>query len=579
MIEWQFTPLAIPLFVGAVLLGIAAALALVRASSLAARYLALINALVAIYVIAYGLELGQTTVAGILLWSKVEYLGLTTAPTAMLMLALAYTGRQRWLTRANILLLLAVPALTIGFAWTNEHHEWIWHDLALVQTAWGFVSDFRPGPWYWVNVATIYATISGTALLLLRTYTRAPKLHRQQIRVILASMMIPMASHLVYLSIRVSGLPLTNLDWQAYAFIVTALVISWGVLNRQLFDIGPVARDAIFESMDDSVIVLDGQRRVVDLNPAAETTLGWTRAGVLGQAIDALLSEEQQGVLEKSFGDPETRAEITVGNRVFDISVSLLHHRSKPSAGWLVVLRDVTERDNLIKELDAYAHTVAHDLKSPLAVILGHSSLIEETSDLPPEPRAGAKAIIRTGHRMRRIIDDLLLLAIVRQQDSIPTIPVDMASVVDEALQRMSDPIKEACAEIILPKRWPSAQGYAAWIEEVWINYLSNALKYGNRPPRIELGADEPVQNTVRFWVHDNGRGLTREEQSRLFVPFSRLNPTRAKGHGLGLSIVQRIVDKMDGQAGVESEAGQGSTFFFTLPAADGPPRPPDEQP
>jgi len=579
MIEWQFTPLAIPLFVGAILLGIAAVLALVRGSSLAAGYLVLINALVAIYVIAYGMELGQTTVAGILLWSKVEYLGLTTAPTAILMMALAYTGRQRWLTRANVLLLLAVPALTIVFAWTNERHEWIWRNLALAPATWGFVADFRPGPWYWVNVTTIYATVSGTAWLLLRTYARAPKLHRQQIRVILASMMVPMACHLVYLSIRVSGLPLINLDWQAYAFIVTALVISWGMLNRQLFDIGPVARDAIFESMDDSAIVLDGQKRVVDLNPAAETTLRWTRARVVGQALDALLPEEQQDILEKFFGDPKTRAEITVEDRVLDISVSLLHHRRRPSAGWLIVLRDVTERENLIKELDAYAHTVAHDLKSPLSVMLGYSSLIEESSDLSLELQAGARAIARTGRKMRRIIDDLLLLAIVRQQDSVPTDRVDMAAVVSEALQRMADPIKGARAEVIQSEQWPSAQGYAPWIEEIWINYLSNALKYGSRPPRIELGADEPIQNTVRFWVRDNGRGLTQEEQSRLFASFSRLDPTRAKGHGLGLSIVQRIVDKMDGQAGVESEVGQGSTFFFTLPAADGPPRLVDGQP
>jgi signal transduction histidine kinase len=245
----------------------------------------------------------------------------------------------------------------------------------------------------------------------------------------------------------------------------------------------------------------------------------------------------------------------------------------------LIVLRDVTERDNLIQELDAYAHTVAHDLKSPLSIMLGHSSVIEEASDLDPDLRAGIKAIVRTGHRMRRIIDDLLLLAIVRRQDSVPTDRVDMAAVVGEALQRMSDPIEEARANITLPERWPSAQGYAAWIEEIWINYLNNALKYGGTPPRIELGADEPVQGTVRFWVRDNGHGLTQEEQSRLFAPFSRLDPNRAKGHGLGLSIVQRIVDKMDGEAGVESEVGQGSTFFFTLPAAGGPPLIPDRQP
>ena len=72
----------------------------------------------------------------------------------------------------------------------------------------------------------------------------------------------------------------------------------------------------------------------------------------------------------------------------------------------------------------------------------------------------------------------------------------------------------------------------------------------------------------IRFWVRDNGPGLTPEEQARLFAPFERLHRGRAEGHGLGLSIVRRIVEKLGGQAGVESEPGQGSLFFFTLPAA-----------
>ncbi|MEA3341114.1 MAG: ATP-binding protein [Chloroflexota bacterium] len=107
---------------------------------------------------------------------------------------------------------------------------------------------------------------------------------------------------------------------------------------------------------------------------------------------------------------------------------------------------------------------------------------------------------------------------------------------------------------------------------EAAANYISNAIKYGGRPgervlPRIELGFDE-LTKKVRFWVRDNGPGLTPEEQSRLFTPFTRLDQARAKGHGLGLSIVQRIVEKMDGQTGVESAPGQGSVFFFTLPDA-----------
>lgn len=115
------------------------------------------------------------------------------------------------------------------------------------------------------------------------------------------------------------------------------------------------------------------------------------------------------------------------------------------------------------------------------------------------------------------------------------------------------------------------AMGYSPWVEEVWVNYLSNALKYGGQPPRIELGATEQ-EGMVRFWVRDYGPGIAPEDQTRLFTPFTRLDQVTTKGHGLGLSVVQRIMDKLDGRAGVESDGvpGEGSLFYFELPRAYG---------
>jgi signal transduction histidine kinase len=99
----------------------------------------------------------------------------------------------------------------------------------------------------------------------------------------------------------------------------------------------------------------------------------------------------------------------------------------------------------------------------------------------------------------------------------------------------------------------------------VWANYLSNAVKYGGRPPHLEVQATA-VDGVARFGVQDNGVGLSAEEQARLFAPFTRLHQVRISGHGLGLSIVQRIMDKLDGRAGVISHSGQGSFFYFELP-------------
>ena len=112
--------------------------------------------------------------------------------------------------------------------------------------------------------------------------------------------------------------------------------------------------------------------------------------------------------------------------------------------------------------------------------------------------------------------------------------------------------------------------GHGPWVEEVWYNYVCNAIKYGGEPPRVELGADVADNGAVRFWVRDNGKGLLPEEQANLFRPFHRLNRVDTKGYGLGLSIVQRIMERLDGAVGVESQPGQGCTFYFTLPDARG---------
>jgi signal transduction histidine kinase len=221
------------------------------------------------------------------------------------------------------------------------------------------------------------------------------------------------------------------------------------------------------------------------------------------------------------------------------------------------------------EELAAYDHTVAHDLKNPLALVTGYVEVLEEdyTTMSEEELQQSLRAIAKSGRKMRSIIDELLLLSGVRDME-VEMVLLDMASIVAEAQHRLTPMIEEHNADIILPdaSAWPVALGYGPWVEEVWVNYLSNAIKYGGRPPRVELGTVEQADGRVRFWVRDNGPGIPAEEQTRLFSRFTRLDQDRAEGHGLGLSIVQRIVEKLGGQVWVESEVGQGSTFIFSLP-------------
>jgi len=237
--------------------------------------------------------------------------------------------------------------------------------------------------------------------------------------------------------------------------------------------------------------------------------------------------------------------------------------------GWRgeeMLLRQNLELRARVEELDAFAHTVAHEVKSSLSPVIGLALVLSDNqAHLTAEERqACIDSLVRGAYKSNNLVDELLLLAEIRKTDVVME-PLYMACTVAEARKRLASLIEDHQAEIVLPAEWPMAEGHDVWVEEVWVNYLSNAIKYGGLPPRVELGAERQTDGMVRYWVRDNGRGLTPQEQARLFKPFTRLEDVRADGYGLGLSVVQHIVDKLGGQVGVESIAGQGSVFSFTL--------------
>lgn len=221
------------------------------------------------------------------------------------------------------------------------------------------------------------------------------------------------------------------------------------------------------------------------------------------------------------------------------------------------------------EELDAYAHTVAHDLKNPLTLVVGFADILKDTYQAIPHEDVlqYLNVIIEHGKKMGTIIESLLLLAVVRGTKEIEIDEIDMGYIVGETLKRVEYMAQEYEAQIIVPDAWPTTYGYGPWLEEVWYNYLTNGLKYGGRPPVLELGFDQLDNQLVRFWVKDNGAGFSIDRPEQLFAPLSRLTASDYQsGHGLGLSIVRRIVERLSGKVGVESQLGKGSTFWFTLP-------------
>ena len=227
--------------------------------------------------------------------------------------------------------------------------------------------------------------------------------------------------------------------------------------------------------------------------------------------------------------------------------------------------RENAKKDELIAELHAYDHTVAHDLKNPIAGIISASQAYRQMDNVTDEETEEIIDMIEQSAQIcNDMIGSLLTFATLRQEEAVLE-PTNVFSALDRSLNRLSALVKESEAEISRPASLPSALGYGPWLEEVWANLISNAIKYGGEPPRIKIRAQQVNATHVQYSVMDNGHGLKPGQAEKLFEPFVRAHSSIG-GFGLGLSIVRRIIHRLDGtvDAGNRSDS-QGAQFSFTL--------------
>ena len=569
---------------------IVAAYARLRYPSVLSAALVWLNVPTVGWLVANTLELVDPTQAGTLFWSRITYTFIAFTPVAWLAFALRLAEFHDWLRLRRFWLFCILPTLTIGMVWTNDLHHWLWRAYHFTQVQGMLAINVDYGPYFWVQVVYSYGLVFVGAAMIIWHYLRSFQPFQLQSRLVVIGALTPVLFNIVYIF---RLLPWLKKDYTAISFALAVLAFAVAIRRYRLFDLRPLARATLVDSLPDTMLALDLNGRLVDMNPAAETLLGLSSSAI-GQFDREVLPDWLTQAWRRTENDEAFREFEIVRHgrkRTLELRTSLLKDQRGRSSGWLVVLSDITahkqaqqslrqravELEASNAELDAFAHTVAHDLKNPLAALLSASEMLRLHVDSMEVADVQRMAEITAGNtkKMANIIDELLLLSSVRKLSEITVTPLNMGFLVGEALNRLAEQQAQSGAQVNLPDQWPSALGYGPWIEEVWVNYISNALNYGGEPPLLELGGElfqSDGRQMARFWVHDNGPGIPLELQKHLFRPFSRLDtggrttPTRVQGHGLGLSIVLRIVEKLGGHAGLDSQPGEGCRFWFTLP-------------
>ncbi|MCG3210200.1 MAG: hypothetical protein FOGNACKC_03831 [Anaerolineae bacterium] len=339
MFSWMY-------FVGSLLAATVALILWQRRVAYGAILLSLMEVAVAVWSLGAAFEAAAPTVAGKLFWSQVHYLGTTLAPLFYFLFTVAYAQQQRWLIRRNIALLAVVPILTNLMAWTNPWHGWLWSNITLTTSG---LAIYHRGWYWWFFVAYTYTLLFSGLVTLYITIWRFPVHYQSQIIPLLIGSALPITTNLMYV-LRLNliyGLDLTPL-----AFLLSGLVLTWAILRFRLFDLIPIARSRLVDTMLDAVLVLDIRQRIADANPAAQALLGQPAKQLIGQPALPMLSHWPNMVQYLTTEvDLRTKIQLTAPARVFDLRVSPLRNRRGRLTGRLLMLHDITEREQLIVNL------------------------------------------------------------------------------------------------------------------------------------------------------------------------------------------------------------------------------------
>lgn len=580
-------PYVAPLLVAAVLCSLFMVVAWPQRSVPGMRWFLVFMGALVVWTVGYAAEIVLPVLGDKVLAARVQYLGISLVGISWLGFTTEYTGLSWWTPR-TVAAALAIPAVTLALAWIPGADGLVWAEVDLSSGRPYTVLDLGHGPWFWVQVGYSYLCLLVVLGLLVRTVLSRGHLFRGQAILLLLASLPPLAGNAVY----VAGLADTALDLTVFGFSVSGLLAGWAILRWKLLSIGPIARDTIVDGMSEAVAVLDLQRRVVDVNPAALAILGTTADRVIGWTAAEALGRYAPDLAKG--GQARRTVTDATGERSHDCEVNPLRDGRGRSRGWTVVLHDVTERAAEAEALRrareaaedtalaqrAFLANMNHELRTPLNGVMGMLEVLMQT-ELSEEQRSYAQLAHASGKELLGLVDRILdFSAIQLGKFELAEEPFDLGAAVRGAVEGLQGEARAKGLALRLemgPGVPARAVGDGFRLEQVVTSLVENAVKFTDRGG-VEVFVTAPVRAgdvvRVRVEVKDTGIGIPPDRLRAVFQGFVQADGSstrRHEGAGLGLAIAQRVVTRMGGALGVASEPGRGSAFWFEVPVRSAP--------
>lgn len=345
---------------------------------------------------------------------------------------------------------------------------------------------------------------------------------------------------------------------------------------------------ALLDSAPDAMIIANDKGEIVLINQQTETLFGYVRDELIGKPVEILIPDDfrsrHKGHRDQYFSDPKVRAmgaglELFAMRRdgtKFPVEISLAPLQTEEGLLVSASVRDISPRkglENELKktnaELEAFTYSVSHDLRAPLRGIIGFTAILEEdySSKLDDEAKRITSVIKNNTLKMGHLIDALLAFSRMGKQEIMKTqinTQKMVHEIVDELVQQNNRHVTIGWNIHALPP----VSADTNTIRQVWINLISNAIKYSGhkKHPYIEINS-ESRDGQIVFFVKDNGVGFDQQYSHKLFKVFQRLHgPEEFEGTGVGLALVEKIVSRHGGKVWAEGKADEGACFYFSLP-------------
>jgi PAS domain S-box-containing protein len=410
---WQFQLYLVLLGSAVVIAVLVALVCWRRRGAPGAQAFALLMVAVAWWAALRALEGGAQTYEVKLTFGKMTYLGIASVAPLWLMAAVTYCGFDRWLTRRRLILLWIIPLITIGLALTNDWHGWLWSSVLPASAATNGNLFYDRGWWWYVALLFNYVALLAGSVLLVRQALLMGRGMRRQAVLLIVAVAIPWTANILNL-LRIYLVP--GFDLTPFALALTGAIMALGVFRFHLFDLMPRVHSAIIDDLRDAILVLDDQRRILDMNRAALRLAGLATAPI-GQSIDRVLPQwSQQFAHLRDVNEIETEISLpqSAGEpRAMELQIAPLRDRSGTIRGKIVTARDMTDRRRADAQLRQLQRAVE---QSPVSVVITDTAgsieyvnpqFTQLTGYALAEAIGQNPRILKTGHTPPEVYADL----------------------------------------------------------------------------------------------------------------------------------------------------------------------------